>query len=51
MLGPAVVAAPEWTSTQRGLDIGALPAFGYDLPYIPIGEYVKPLSVIEEYGQ
>lgn len=46
----AVVAAPEWTSTQRGLDIGALPAFGYDLPYIPIGEYVKPMSVIEEFG-
>lgn len=47
----AVTAAPQWTDTQRGLDIGALPAFGYDLPYIPIGEYVKPVSVIKEYGQ
>jgi hypothetical protein len=30
--------------------MGALPAFGYDLPYTPLGQYVKPESVIDEYG-
>ena len=45
-----ITAAPQWTDTQRGLDIGALPAFGYDIPYRPIGTYVKPLSVIEEFA-
>lgn len=45
-----ITAAPQWTSTQRGLDLGALPAFGYDVPYVPLGEYVQPLSVIAEYG-
>ena len=45
-----VVAAPQWTDTVRGLEIGALPAFGYDLPYEPLGKYVKPRSVIEEYS-
>jgi hypothetical protein len=46
----AVTAAPQWTDTQRGLDIGSLSAFGYDIPYAPIGGYVKPVSVIREYG-
>lgn len=45
-----ITAAPQWTSTQRGLDLGGLPAFGYDMQYEPLGEYVTPKSVIEEYG-
>ncbi|WVQ78564.1 hypothetical protein IAT38_000650 [Cryptococcus sp. DSM 104549] len=45
-----VTGAPQWTSTKRGLELGALPAFGYDLPYEPLGEYVKPASVIEEFN-
>ncbi|ORY30778.1 putative hydantoinase [Naematelia encephala] len=45
-----VTAAPQWTDTPRGLEIGALPAFGYDIPYEPLGKYVKPRSVIEEYS-
>ena len=45
-----ITAAPQWTETQRGLDLGALPAFGYDLPYVPIGRYIRPRSVIEEYS-
>ncbi|BEI86528.1 hypothetical protein CcaverHIS002_0608150 [Cutaneotrichosporon cavernicola] len=45
-----MAAAPQWTGTQRGLDLGALPAFGYDIPYVALGEYVRPMSVIEEYG-
>ncbi len=46
-----ITAAPQWTSTKRGLELGALPAFGYDVPYTPLGEYVEPVSVIAEYGQ
>ncbi|KAK8847715.1 hypothetical protein IAR55_005574 [Kwoniella newhampshirensis] len=46
-----ITAAPQWTDTPRGLELGALGAFGYDdIPYEPIGKYVKPRSVIEEYG-
>ncbi|OWZ57476.1 hydantoinase [Cryptococcus neoformans c45] len=45
-----ITATPQWTDTPRGLELGALPAFGYDLPYNPLGEYVKPRSVIEEYN-
>jgi DUF917 family protein len=45
-----VTAATQWTDTPRGLELGALGAFGYDgIPYEPIGVYVKPKSVIEEY--
>ncbi|WRT70958.1 uncharacterized protein IL334_007957 [Kwoniella shivajii] len=45
-----VTAAPQWTDTPRGLEIGALGAFGYEgIPYEPVGEYVKPVSVIAEY--
>ncbi|ORX40324.1 putative hydantoinase [Kockovaella imperatae] len=46
----AVVAAPQWTDTQRGMEIGGITSFGFDLPYNPVGRYVKPKSVIEEYG-
>jgi DUF917 family protein len=45
----AITAAPQWTDSERGLELGALPAFGYDFPYNPIGTYVKPSSVIDEY--
>jgi len=46
-----ITAAPQWTSTKRGLELGALPAFGYDLPYEPLGTYVQPESVIKEYSR
>ncbi|WVW80695.1 hypothetical protein I302_102681 [Kwoniella bestiolae CBS 10118] len=46
-----VTAAPQWTDTPRGIEVGGLGAFGYDdIPYEPIGVYVKPASVIDEYG-
>ncbi|KAL7424492.1 hypothetical protein Q5752_000176 [Cryptotrichosporon argae] len=45
-----VTAAPQWTDTPRGLALGALPAFGFDAPYEPIGKYAEPRSVIEEYS-
>ncbi|WVF71087.1 hypothetical protein IAT40_005884 [Kwoniella sp. CBS 6097] len=45
-----ITAAPQWTDTARGLELGSLPAFGYDIPYSPLGEYARPRSVIEEYS-
>ncbi|OCF60802.1 hydantoinase [Kwoniella mangroviensis CBS 10435] len=45
-----ITAAPQWTDTPRGLELGSLTAFGYDLPYKPLGTYVKPRSVTEEYA-
>ncbi|GBE85493.1 hypothetical protein SCP_0800100 [Sparassis crispa] len=46
-----ITAAPQWTDTPRGLELGDLRAFGYDdIPYIPLGTYSKPRSVIEEYS-
>ncbi|KAH7926166.1 hydantoinase [Leucogyrophana mollusca] len=46
-----ITAAPQWTETERGLDLGGPRAFGYnEIPYIPLGVYSKPRSVIEEYG-
>lgn len=46
----AITCSPRWSDTPRGLEIGGPKAFGYDIPYIPIGEYVKPKSVILEYA-
>ncbi|WVR06716.1 hypothetical protein IAU60_003748 [Kwoniella sp. DSM 27419] len=46
-----ITAAPQWTETARGLELGSLTAFGYDTPYKPLGTYVKPRSVIEEYDR
>ena len=45
-----IAAAPQWTETERGMELGSLKAFGYDVPYEPLGVYVKPRSVIEEYA-
>ncbi|KII93913.1 hypothetical protein PLICRDRAFT_102080 [Plicaturopsis crispa FD-325 SS-3] len=43
-------AAPQWTDTPRGLELGDLRAFGYtDIPYVPLGVYSKPRSVIDEF--
>ncbi|KAF2091876.1 hypothetical protein K490DRAFT_61313 [Saccharata proteae CBS 121410] len=45
-----ITCSPQWTSTDMGLAIGGPKAFGYDLEYSPLGKYVKPRSVIEEYA-
>ena len=43
--------SPRWTDTPKGLEIGGPKAFGYeDVVYKPLGKYVMPRSVIEEYG-
>ncbi|KAK6202509.1 uncharacterized protein RJT21DRAFT_118560 [Scheffersomyces amazonensis] len=40
----------KWTSTQKALDIGGTKAFGFnDVEYKPVGKYVEPVSVIDEY--
>ncbi|KAH7886988.1 hydantoinase [Phlebopus sp. FC_14] len=46
-----ITAAPQWTQTHRGLEIGGPSAFGFpNIEYKPLGEYCKPRSIIEEYG-
>ncbi|KAH0826673.1 hydantoinase [Lanmaoa asiatica] len=46
-----ITAAPQWTNTQRGLELGGPSAFGFhDIRYTPLGVYSKPRSVIEEYA-
>lgn len=46
----AIACSPRWSETQRGIDIGGPKGYGYDVEYRPIGTYVEPRSVIEEYG-
>jgi DUF917 family protein len=44
-----ITASERWTS-KRGVEIGGPKAFGMDhLEYKPIGRFVKPTSVIDEY--
>ncbi|WRT70413.1 uncharacterized protein IL334_007411 [Kwoniella shivajii] len=46
-----VTAASQWTDSKRGLELGDLRAFGIeDIPYKPMGKYIQPKSVIEEYN-
>jgi DUF917 family protein len=44
-----ITCSPHWSDTPQGISIGGPRAFGYDLEYKALGEYVKPRSVIEEY--
>jgi N-methylhydantoinase A/oxoprolinase/acetone carboxylase beta subunit/DUF917 family protein len=47
----AITCSPRWTETENGIKIGGPGAFGYkDIVYKPVGEYVEPRSVVEEYG-
>jgi DUF917 family protein len=45
-----IICSPRWTQTAKGLAIGGPGAFGYDIPYTPLGKYVEPKSVVAEYG-
>ncbi|KAK7934873.1 d-amino acid hydantoin hydrolase (hydantoinase) [Apiospora marii] len=45
-----ITCSPRWTETAAGLAIGGPRAFGYDMEYRPIGRYVEPRSVIEEFA-
>lgn len=44
-----ITASPQWTRTKQALEIGGPKAFGFDHEYVPLGRYVAPKSVIEEY--
>lgn len=44
-----IACSPRWTDTKKGLEYGGPRAFGYDLDYKPLGVYVMPKSVIDEY--
>lgn len=45
-----ITCSPRWSDTEAGLRIGGPRAFGYDIEYQPLGEYVEPKSVIEEFA-
>ncbi|KAH9902049.1 DUF917-domain-containing protein [Xylariomycetidae sp. FL2044] len=45
-----ITASDRWTS-ERGLEIGGPKSFGMDhMTYKPLGKFVKPVSVIDEYN-
>ncbi|KAF7555309.1 hypothetical protein G7046_g6590 [Stylonectria norvegica] len=45
-----IAASDRWTGTERGIKIGGPEAFGFDhLKYAPLGKFVKPTSVIDEF--
>ena len=45
-----ITGSPRWSDTQRGLELGGPSAFGYtEMQYKPLGTYIPPRSVIEEY--
>ncbi|ODV93509.1 hypothetical protein PACTADRAFT_36122 [Pachysolen tannophilus NRRL Y-2460] len=49
----AMAASELWTNTEKGIEVGGPKAFGppfEEVPYTPIGKYVAPISVIDEYG-
>lgn len=46
-----ITASERWTSTARGIEIGGPKAFGLNhMEYKPLGKFVKPKSVIDEYS-
>lgn len=46
-----ITASDKWTSTPRAVEIGGPKAFGLDdIEYKPLGKFVKPRSVIDEYS-
>lgn len=45
-----IAASDRWTNSKRGIEIGGPEGFGiHHLKYQPLGEFVKPISVIDEY--
>lgn len=45
-----LAASDKWTSTERGVKLGGPEAFGFGhLKYTPLGTFVKPVSVIDEF--
>ena len=46
-----IACSPRWSDTPKGIEIGGPAAFGYDIPYKPLGVYVEPKSVVLEYAE
>ncbi|KAK4167152.1 hypothetical protein QBC43DRAFT_256224 [Cladorrhinum sp. PSN259] len=47
-----LAASDKWTGSERGIEIGGPKAFGFGhLKYEPLGRFVKPLSVIDEFDE
>ncbi|KAK3329913.1 hypothetical protein B0H66DRAFT_635022 [Apodospora peruviana] len=47
-----IAASDKWTSTERGIELGGPRAFGFGhLRYEPLGTFVKPVSVIDEFDR
>jgi DUF917 family protein len=44
-----MTCSPRWVDTPKALEVGGPKAFGFDHEYVPLGTYVQPRSVIEEY--
>ncbi|KAK0671031.1 hypothetical protein QBC41DRAFT_271409 [Cercophora samala] len=46
----ALAASDKWTGSKRGIELGGPNAFGFEhLEYQPVGTFVKPVSVIDEF--
>ncbi|KAK0624799.1 hypothetical protein B0T17DRAFT_599446 [Bombardia bombarda] len=46
-----IAASDKWTGTARGIELGGPKAFGFEhLEYQPLGTFVKPRSVVEEFN-
>lgn len=47
-----IAASDRWTGSQRGIEIGGPEGFGiHHLKYQPLGKFVKPRSVIDEFDE
>jgi N-methylhydantoinase A/oxoprolinase/acetone carboxylase beta subunit/DUF917 family protein len=44
-----ITCSPRWVDTPKALEIGGPKSFGFDHEYVPLGEYVSPRSVIDEF--
>ncbi|KAJ0336576.1 hypothetical protein KNSL1_013239 [Colletotrichum chrysophilum] len=42
-------AHPLW-KTEKGMPVGGPKAFGLEMPFVGVGEYTEPRSVIEEFS-
>lgn len=42
-------AHPLW-KTEKGMPVGGPKAFGLEMPFVGVGDYTEPRSVIEEFG-
>jgi hypothetical protein len=47
-----IVANEKWTSAARGIELGGPRSFGMkDVEYMPLREFQKPRSVIDEFAE